>query len=138
MCVCPGSWLLHSLSLVAVLGLLLGWLLLLQSTGCSSCGMWASLPRGIWGPPRQGIEPGSSALAGGFLTTEPPGRPCGRILKLFCLSALTTHQAASWKPVSGFPEEFPSGIELCVKSCYFSHFLVVVVQMLSRVRLFST
>ena len=22
----------------------------------------------------------------------------------FCLSALTTHQAASWKPVSGFPE----------------------------------
>ena len=34
--------------------------------------------------------------------------------------------------------QFPSGIELCVKSCYFSHFLVVVVQMLSRVRLFST
>ena len=43
------------------------------------------------------------AWAGGFLT-EPRGRPCGRILKLFCLSALTTHQAASWKPVSGFPE----------------------------------
>ena len=34
--------------------------------------------------------------------------------------------------------QFPSGIELCVNSCYFSHFLVVVVQMLSRVQLFST
>ena len=34
--------------------------------------------------------------------------------------------------------QFPSGIELCVKSCYISHFLVVVVHMLNRVRLFLT
>ena len=26
--------------------------------------------------PKPGIEPTSPALAGGFLTTEPPGKPC--------------------------------------------------------------
>ena len=29
----------------------------------------------MWDPPRSGIEPVSSALAGGFFTTEPPGNP---------------------------------------------------------------
>ena len=29
----------------------------------------------MWDLPRQGIEPVSSALAGGFLTTAPPGKP---------------------------------------------------------------
>ena len=28
-----------------------------------------------WDLPRPGIEPVSSALAGGFFTTEPPGKP---------------------------------------------------------------
>ena len=30
----------------------------------------------MWDLPRPGIEPGFPALAGGFLTTGPPGRPC--------------------------------------------------------------
>ena len=45
-------------------------LLLLQGTGSR-----AQLLRGMWDPPGQGIEPGSPALAGGFLATRPPGEP---------------------------------------------------------------
>ena len=30
----------------------------------------------MWDPPGPGIEFMSSALAGGFFTTEPPGNPC--------------------------------------------------------------
>ena len=41
----------------------------------SSCGSWAYLLRGMWDLPRPGIEPVSSALAGRFLTTAPPGKP---------------------------------------------------------------
>ena len=29
----------------------------------------------MWDHPGSGIEPGSSALAGRFFTTEPPGKP---------------------------------------------------------------
>ena len=32
--------------------------------------------RGMWDLSPSGIEPTSPALAGGFLTTEPPGKPC--------------------------------------------------------------
>ena len=88
----------HRLSLVAVsrgysllqyAGFSLWWLLLLWSTGSrhmgfsscgsqvlerrlSSCGTQAQLLRGMWDLPRSGIEPMSPALAGRFLTTEPP------------------------------------------------------------------
>ena len=41
----------------------------------SSCGPWASLPRGLWDLPGSGIKPTSVVLAGGFFTTEPPGKP---------------------------------------------------------------
>ena len=74
-------------------GFSLWWLLLLRSTGSrhtgfgscgsralecrlSSCGAGASLLRGLWDLPRPGLEPMSPALAGGFLTTAPPGKPC--------------------------------------------------------------
>ena len=40
----------------------------------SSCGAWASLLHGMWHLPRPGIEPVSPVLAGGFLTTAPPGK----------------------------------------------------------------
>ena len=89
------------LSLVAVsggysslrcVGFSLQWLLLLQRTGSrhagfhscgsqalkrrlSSCGTRASLLRSMWEFPRPGLEPLSPALAGGFLTTAPPGKP---------------------------------------------------------------
>ena len=40
----------------------------------SSCGAWAQLRRGMWDLPAPGIEPVFPALAGGFLTTAPPGK----------------------------------------------------------------
>ena len=46
----------------------------------SSCGTWALLPRGTWNLPRPGIEPVSPALAGGCLTTGPPGKSYSFIL----------------------------------------------------------
>ena len=42
----------------------------------SSCGTRAQLLRGMWDLPRPGLEPVSPALAGRFLTTAPPGKPC--------------------------------------------------------------
>ena len=44
----------------------------LPSTGC---GTRASLPHGMWELPGSGFESESLALAGGFFTTEPPGKP---------------------------------------------------------------
>ena len=41
----------------------------------SSCGSRAQLLRGMWDPPRPGLEPVSPALAGRFSTTAPPGKP---------------------------------------------------------------
>ena len=40
----------------------------------SSCGTWAQLLHGMWDLPGPGLEPMSPALAGGFLTTAPPGK----------------------------------------------------------------
>ena len=68
------------------------WLLQLQSMGSrrvgfsscgtralerrlSSCGSRTQLLRGMWDLPGPGLEPVSPALAGGFLTTAPPGKP---------------------------------------------------------------
>ena len=45
----------------------------------SSCGAWAQSLCDMWNPPGPGIEPVSPALAGGFLSTVPPGKsslPC--------------------------------------------------------------
>ena len=41
--------------------------------GLSGRGAQAQLLHGKWNLPRPGIEPGSPALAGGFLFTVPPG-----------------------------------------------------------------
>ena len=41
----------------------------------SSCGSRAQLLRGMWDPPRPGLEPVSSALAGRLSTIAPPGKP---------------------------------------------------------------
>ena len=45
----------------------------------SNCGSRAQLLRGMWDLPRPGLEPVSPALAGGFLTTAPPGKPSGSL-----------------------------------------------------------
>ena len=47
----------------------------LQTRRLSSCGSRAQLLRGTWDLPRPGLEPVSAALAGGFSTTAPPGKP---------------------------------------------------------------
>ena len=47
----------------------------LQTRRPSSCGSWAQLLRGMWDPPRPGLEPVSPALAGRLSTTAPPGKP---------------------------------------------------------------
>ena len=39
----------------------------------NSCGVWGQLLHGMWDLSRSGIELASPALAGGSLTTEPPG-----------------------------------------------------------------
>ena len=46
----------------------------------SSCGTRAQLLRGMWDLPGPGIESVSPALAGGFLTTVPPGKSTNEIL----------------------------------------------------------
>ena len=60
----------------------------LQTRRLSSCGSRAQLLRGMWDPPRPGLEPVSPALAGRLSTTAPPGKPqaffsCGERRLLF-------------------------------------------------------
>ena len=65
-------------SLVAEFGLLSTWGQYLQLPGSRAQPQWlwhtAQLCRGMWHLPGSGIEPLFPALAGGFFTTEPPGK----------------------------------------------------------------
>ena len=47
----------------------------LQTRRLSSCGSRAQSLRGMWDPPRPGLEPVSPALAGTLPTTAPTGKP---------------------------------------------------------------
>ena len=63
----------------------------LQTRRLSNCGSRAQLLRGMWDPPRPGLEPVSPALAGRLSTTAPPGKPASSlfievIIWFFCLS----------------------------------------------------
>ena len=58
----------------------------LQRRRLSNCGSRAQLLRGMWDLPRPGLEPVSPALAGGFLTTVPRGRP-----RLLVLEGASSH-----------------------------------------------
>ena len=49
----------------------------LQTCRLSNHGSRAQLLRSMWDLPRPGLEPVFPALAGGFLTTAPPGKPPG-------------------------------------------------------------
>ena len=53
----------------------------LQTRRLSSCGSRAQPLRGMWDLRGPGHEPVSPALAGGFLTTAPPGKPLLYIFK---------------------------------------------------------
>ena len=70
----------------------------LQTRRLSSCGSRAQLLRGMWDLPRPGLEPVSPALAGGFSTTAPPGKPPSSykdtdpiILKILMTSSKSIH-----------------------------------------------
>ena len=54
----------------------------LQTRRLSSCGSWVQLLHSMWDLPRPGLEPVSPALAGGFSTTAPPGKPPIYFLKI--------------------------------------------------------
>ena len=62
-----------------------------RCVGFSSCGAWAWLPRGMWIFLEQGSNP-STALAGRFLTTGPPGEPQGLLFRLNELKFITTQK----------------------------------------------
>ena len=47
----------------------------LQTHRLSNCGSRAQPLRGMWDPPRPGLEPASPASAGRLSTTAPPGKP---------------------------------------------------------------
>ena len=47
----------------------------LQTHRLSNCGSRAQLLRGMWDPPRPGLEPVSPAPAGRLPTIAPPGKP---------------------------------------------------------------
>ena len=61
----------------------------LQTRRLSSCGSWAQLLRGMWDPPRPGLEPVSPALAGRFSTTAPPGKPDHMIFILHVVNGIS-------------------------------------------------
>ena len=54
----------------------------LQTRRLSNCGSRAQLLRGMWDLPRPGLEPVSSALAGRFSTTAPPGKPLKSLIMM--------------------------------------------------------
>ena len=92
----------YRLSLVAVsggysslwcVGCSLQGLLSLLSTGSqqvvlSSCGAWALLLCGMWGFPGPGIKPACPPLAGGFLTTGPPGKSLEKVVNTLLIWGL--------------------------------------------------
>ena len=63
----------------------------LQTCRLSNRGSRAQLLRGMWDPPRPGLEPVSSALAGRFSTTAPPGKPPACFLNKVLLAQSHTH-----------------------------------------------
>ena len=91
-------------SLVAMHGLLIAWLPLARSMSCghrlSSGGTLAQLPCGGKDLPGPGIEP-NPAVAGGFLTTEPPRKPP---LQLFgrVLEGWLKDWTRKWQPTPAF------------------------------------
>ena len=115
---CAGSSLLRGLSLVAVRGLLIVMASLVAERGLSgvwissfgsralehrlnSCGAQAQLLCSICHLPRPGTEPMPPALAGGFFTTEPPGKPSFKQIYIWL------HQvfAALWHVGSQLPKQ---------------------------------
>ena len=58
----------------------------LQTRRLSNCGSRAQSLRGMWDPPRPGLEPVSPASAGRLSTTVPPGKPCTLISSVYTVN----------------------------------------------------
>ena len=78
----------------------------LQTRRLSSCVSRAQLLRGMWDPPRPGLEPVSPALAGRLSTTAPPGKPPGPVLIGPLLSLVTISGGNMKEGESVFPPVF--------------------------------
>ena len=89
----------------------------LQTRMLSSCGSRAQLLRGMWDLPRPGLEPVSPALAGGFSTTAPPGKPSGNVF----ISGLFQ---ANHTPTEGVLLAY--GFILCIRNAICSHCITTV------------
>ena len=72
---CCGAWALGSWASVVVAHRLSSCGSQALERRLSSCGARAQLLRGMWDLPGPGLEPVSPAMAGGFLSTAPPGKP---------------------------------------------------------------
>ena len=70
----------------------------LQKHRLSSCGSRAQLLRGMWDPPRPGLEPVSPASAGRLSTTAPPRKP----YYLFLMPKLTSGNTFKWDSIALF------------------------------------
>ena len=85
----------------------------LQTRRLSNCGSWARPLRGMWDLPGPGLEPMSPALAGGFLTTAPPGNPKTSVLWVVPSGTRDSLPLVSFllrvSPMSGAPQ-LPAGI----------------------------
>ena len=60
----------------------------LQTRRLSNCGSRTQLLRGMWDPPRPGLEPASPALAGRLSTTAPPGKPPLPLLRILVITLI--------------------------------------------------
>ena len=67
-----------------------------QTRRLSNCGSRAQSLRGMWDPPRPGLEPVSPALAGRFSTTAPPGKPQLWVFKSGSASCAENRLEKSW------------------------------------------
>ena len=92
----------------------------LQTRRLSNCGSRAQLLRGMWDPPRPGPEPVSPALAGGLLTTAPPGNPPPNIFIMKNFKHRKSQENCTANPhLSGFslpwrtPHTLPSIPQIC-------------------------
>ena len=109
----------------------------LQMRRLSSCGSRAQLLRGMWDPPRPGLEPVSPALAGRLSTTVPPGKLSAHFwigwfvfLILSCMSCLYILKINPLSIVS-FANNF-SNSEGCLHVLFMVSF--VVLKLLSFIR----